>query len=47
MECDELRYLIKKLPVPVAAAARLLSLWVRIPTGGMDVCLLRLLCVVR
>ena len=27
-----------------SAAARLLRLWVRIPSGGMDVCLL---CVVR
>jgi hypothetical protein len=30
-----------------SAAARLLGLWVRIPPGGMDVCLLRVLCVVR
>jgi len=30
-----------------SAAARLLRLWVRIPPGGMDVCLLWVLCVVR
>jgi len=30
-----------------SATARLLRLWVRIPTGGMDVCLLWVLCVVR
>jgi len=31
-----------------SAAARLLGLWVRIPPGeGMDVCILRVLCVVR
>jgi len=30
-----------------SATARLLSLWVRIPPGDMDVCLLQLLCVVR
>jgi len=30
-----------------SAVARLLRLWVRIPTGGMDVCLLWVLCVVR
>ena len=30
------------------AVARLLRFWVRIPRGGgMDVCLLRVLCVVR
>ena len=28
-------------------AGRLLRSWVRIPTGGMDVCLLWVLCVVR
>ena len=30
-----------------STAARLLRLWVRIPPGGMDVCLLGVLCVVR
>ena len=30
-----------------SAGARLLRLWVRIPPGGMDVCLLWMLCVVR
>ena len=30
-----------------SAAARLLRSWVRIPPGGMDVCLLSVLCVVR
>ena len=30
-----------------SAAARPLSLWVRIPLGGMDVCLVGMLCVVR
>ena len=30
-----------------SAAARLLRSWVRIPPGGMDVCLLWVLCVVR
>jgi len=30
-----------------SAAARLLRSWVRITMGGLDVCLLRLLCVVR
>ena len=30
-----------------SAAARLLRSWVRIPTGGMDICLLWVLCVVR
>jgi hypothetical protein len=30
-----------------SAAARLLGLWVRIPPGGMDVCLMWVLCVVR
>ena len=30
-----------------SAAARLLRMWVRIPPGGMDVCLLWVLCVVR
>jgi len=30
-----------------SAVARLLGLWVRIPLGGMDVCLLWVLCVVR
>ena len=30
-----------------SAAARLLRSWVRIPSGGMDVCLLWVLCVVR
>jgi hypothetical protein len=29
------------------AAARLLELWVQIPPGGKDVCLLWMLCVVR
>jgi hypothetical protein len=28
-------------------AARLLGLWVLIPPGGMDICLLRMLCVFR
>ena len=30
-----------------SAAARLLRLWVRIPPGDMNVCLLRVLCIVR
>jgi hypothetical protein len=30
-----------------SAAARLLRSWIRIPPGGMDVCLLWVLCVVR
>ena len=30
-----------------SAAARLLRLWVRIPPGGMDVCLFGVLCFVR
>jgi hypothetical protein len=30
-----------------SADARLLRWWFRTPSGGMDVCLLRVLCVVR
>jgi len=30
-----------------STAARVLRSWVRIPHGGMDVCLLWVLCVVR
>ena len=30
-----------------SAAARLLKLWVRIPPGDMEVCLLRVLCFIR
>ena len=31
---------------PRSVAARLLRLWVRIPPGGMDICLLSVLCIV-